>query len=212
MGVNMNRFKPEAADEKIWEKHEVPSGSNVLIYHGRLDPSRRIETLIKAFSDVHSVRPKTSLVLMGDDPNIDRLKEDAEKFGVSESVYFIGRVAYPEVPSYLAASDVGLAYIPITIEYDKQPPLKTLEYLSCGLPVVATGTEGNRGFVEDGQNGVIAGDSSWEYAEAILSVLSENGLREKVAGKARESVKPYDWQQLMEDRFFPAYDKLLSDL
>ena len=212
MGVNMNRFRPEAADEKIWEKHEVPSGSNVLIYHGRLDPSRRIETLIKAFSDVHSVRPKTSLVLMGDDPNIVRLKEVAEKFGVSESVYFIGRVAYPEVPSYLAASDVGLAYIPITIEYDKQPPLKTLEYLSCGLPVVATDTEGNRGFVEDGQNGVIAGDSSREYAEAILSVLSENGLRERVAGKARESVKPYHWQRLMEDRFFPAYDELLSDL
>lgn len=212
MGVNMDRFRPEAGDEHVWIECGVPSGSSVLIYHGRLDPSRRIETLIEAFSEVHSVRPRTSLVLMGEDPNIVRLKEIAERLGVSESVYFIGRIEYPEVPSYIAASDIGLAYIPVTIEYDKQPPLKTLEYLSCGLPVVATCTEGNKEFVEDGQNGVIAGDSSSEYAEAILNVLSEDGLREKIAGKARESVKPYDWQRLMEDRFFPAYDELLSDL
>ncbi|MBW1667346.1 MAG: glycosyltransferase family 4 protein [Deltaproteobacteria bacterium] len=212
MGVNMDRFRPEAGDQCVWNEYGIPSGSSVLIYHGRLDPSRKIETLIEAFNEVHTVQPRTSLILMGEDPNVVRLKEVAERLGVSESVYFIGRIDYPEVPSYLAASDLGLAYIPITIEYDKQPPLKTLEYLSCGLPVVATGTEGNKGFVEDGQNGVIAGDSSSEYAEAVLKVLSVDGLREKIAGKARESVKPYDWQRLMENRFFPAYDELLSDL
>jgi glycosyltransferase involved in cell wall biosynthesis len=65
------------------------------------------------------------------------------------NVHYAGRVPAQEVPSYLAAMDVGLTPYAGTPFNQASFPLKTLEYFGAGLPVVSTDLPGSRWLRED---------------------------------------------------------------
>ena len=65
------------------------------------------------------------------------------------NVHYAGRVPAEEVPSYLAAIDVGLTPYADTPFNEASFPLKTLEYFSAGLPVVSTDLPGSRWLRDD---------------------------------------------------------------
>jgi teichuronic acid biosynthesis glycosyltransferase TuaH len=65
------------------------------------------------------------------------------------NVHHTGRVPAREVPSYLAAMDVGLTPYASTPFNQASFPLKTLEYFGAGLPVVSTDLPGSRWLQED---------------------------------------------------------------
>jgi len=65
------------------------------------------------------------------------------------NVHHTGRVPAQQVPSYLAAMDVGLTPYAGTAFNQASFPLKTLEYLGAGLPVVSTDLPGSRWLQED---------------------------------------------------------------
>jgi teichuronic acid biosynthesis glycosyltransferase TuaH len=65
------------------------------------------------------------------------------------NVRYAGRVPADEVPSYLAAMDVGLTPYADTPFNQASFPLKTLEYLGAGLPVVSTDLPGSRWLRDD---------------------------------------------------------------
>jgi teichuronic acid biosynthesis glycosyltransferase TuaH len=65
------------------------------------------------------------------------------------NVHHTGRVPAREVPSYLAAMDVGLTPYASTPFNQASFPMKTLEYLGAGLPVVSTDLPGSRWLQED---------------------------------------------------------------
>ena len=65
------------------------------------------------------------------------------------NVHHTGRVPAREVPSYLAAMDVGLTPYAGTPFNQASFPLKTLEYFGAGLPVASTDLPGSRWLAED---------------------------------------------------------------
>jgi teichuronic acid biosynthesis glycosyltransferase TuaH len=83
------------------------------------------------------------------------------------NVYYAGSVALEEMPSYLAAIDVGIT------PYQDSPfnrasfPLKTLEYLGAGRPVVSTNLPAARWLCED-----LARSDQVDFAEKILTLAS----------------------------------------
>ena len=77
-----------------------------------------------------------SLLLVG--PVDPRLKRDRFNELTSKSnVHYVGAVSTNEVPSYLSAIDVGITPYMDTPFNRASFPLKTLEYLGAGLPVVS---------------------------------------------------------------------------
>src|SRR5262249_60607279 len=65
------------------------------------------------------------------------------------NAHYAGRAPASEVPPYLAAMDVGLTPYADTQFNQASFPLKTLEYLSAGLPVVSTDLPGARWLRDD---------------------------------------------------------------
>jgi teichuronic acid biosynthesis glycosyltransferase TuaH len=99
------------------------------------------------------------------------------------NVHYAGRVPAEEVPSYLAAMDVGLTPYADTPFNQASFPLKTLEYFSAGLPVVSTDLPGAR-WLRDGlarsepaaasQLIALASDET-EFVAAVLRLATEPG-------------------------------------
>ena len=129
---------------------------------------------------------------------------------IQNNVNIIGPVPYLEMQNYLAVADIGLAFVPITPEYNSQPALKTLEMLSSGKPVIATATDGNRYFIQDGVNGMLVMDNYKDIADAILELVDNQDLRKRLGRASRVSVEKYDWSQIVENKLIPLYRDLVN--
>ncbi|MBO3272477.1 glycosyltransferase family 4 protein [Hymenobacter defluvii] len=93
------------------------------------------EQAIEAFLQTRAAMERPShFVLVGGSPYMDELRG---RFGKEAGLHFTGRVPNPDF--YMAGSDVGLlpSYFP-----SEALPLSVIEYMTYGLPTIATGIGG----------------------------------------------------------------------
>ena len=200
LGVNIDHFKPNPMKEE--EKENIR-----LVYCGSLNHERRLENVLKAVQTLKKRGLEVSLTLIGSGDARTRLEKLAEDYNIKEQVVFTGYLEYNHVPNALSLNDYGVAYVPMVSEYNHQPPLKTLEYLSCGLPVIATNTAGNRKYVVDGLNGVLVGDSPSSMVEAVER-LHRCSCYKELSEASRRSVLDHSWDAVIEDYLIPVYRSL----
>jgi len=83
-----------------------------------------------------------------------------------------------------------------------------LEAMACGTPVIASRVGGLQQTVEDGVTGFLvpAGDKD-ALAEKLRFVLSNGGLRQRLAANARHKAREYTWQRVAT-RIVEVYEEL----
>lgn len=209
IGANFHLFSPQSSS--IREDYGIDGEEFLFMYVGSLSPVRRIETLIDAvniLTDEKNVR----LMIVGNGWT-EELKDyyhTAKEEDGKDTIIFTGAIPYDHVPRYLAAANCFVSYVPITPEFTIQPPLKTVEALACGLPVIATNTLGNRRFICDRENGLLAEDDVSSISSAMLSIMHDSELRERLKRHARTSVQEYNWKRIVKETLLPTYERILS--
>lgn len=208
LGADVERFTKIKRDKIFWRKYGIKENVRVLIYCGKIDKTRQLEVLLRAYKRVLETENKQELLLVvvgGDGEDLNRLKEDLVRLCLGNRVMCVGKIPYRDVADYIANADLGLAYIPKNSLYDAQPPLKTCEYLAASLPVVATNTMGNMEVVKDGYNGVIVPDNEKGFSEGIIKILSNDNLFDNMKHNAVGSVRKYDWGSICEELISSVY-------
>lgn len=72
------------------------SRSNMLLTVGRLESSKRVDWVIQAFSQLHSLFPDWSLTVVGDGPQRAELEAMSVQLGLAGKVRFLGQVHSPD--------------------------------------------------------------------------------------------------------------------
>jgi len=209
IGVDLQMFRP-AHSRWMLSKYDILDSDVVLVYSGSLGPQRKLENLIYAFWKASKAIKNLRLILLGAGEDLAHLRTIAEKLAISDKVLFLGYVNYWQMPKFLSAADIAVSYVPLVSAFDRQPPQKTIEYLACSLPVIATGTRGNRQFIVHEKNGLLTNDEPSSLSEAIIRLSQDASLRAILSRNARYSVKDYDWKEIVEERILPAYQKILQ--
>jgi teichuronic acid biosynthesis glycosyltransferase TuaH len=119
------------------------------------DLPRPVAGLVGQFTDridlgiVESVAAAgISLLIVGPiDPRVDQHR--VRELTSAPNVHYAGMVSAEQVPGYLAAIDVGLTPYGDTRFNQASFPLKTLEYLGAGVPVISTDLPAARWLRED---------------------------------------------------------------
>lgn len=113
--------------------------------------------------------PEATFVLVGP------VQGDVERLRGCPNVRFLGARSHADVPRYLKGFDVGIVPYRLTEYTAHVYPSKLNEYLSMGLPVVATDLPEIRRFNADHGNVVTVARTSEEFAEGIRSALMPTG-------------------------------------
>lgn len=210
IGADFDRFTPDGPSADL-SRYGIDDEDIVLGYTGNLHSSRELDRLIRGFSIAREKQPRLKLAFVGDGEARTELEQTAVDRDVADATTFTGSVPFEEVPAYVRAFDIGAAYVADKPQYRNQPPLKTVEFLASGLPVVATNTPGNRRFVEDRSNGLLSGDTPDEYALAISELCEDSALRADLRERARESVREFDYERIVTDWLIPVYERLCTE-
>lgn len=130
-------------------------------------PVKRVEDFIEAAAIIHARRPETRFVVVGDGHLAGSLARLAEDRGIAEATRFLGRI--PQPLEIIRDLDVGV------ISSATEGFCNALvEYMACGVPVVATDTGGNPELVREGESGfLVPVGAPQAMAERVLTLLAD---------------------------------------
>lgn len=176
--INVGLFKPSEG---------VLKERNRICYVGRLVNHKNLSNLIKAFSKL----PKKIIIFGGGE-----LKQELENLAksVKANVEFKGNISNKDLPKELNKSEVFI--LPSFFEGN---PKTLLEAMSCGLPCIGTNVEGIKEIVKHKENGYLCKTNAESIREAILEVLGDKSLKEKIGANARKTIlEKFSLEEILE--------------
>jgi glycosyltransferase involved in cell wall biosynthesis len=180
-GVDTGKFSPASDKFSIRRHLRLPEDGVVIFTVRNLVPRMGLENLLLAFKAVIARAPGLYLVLAGDGPLRDRLRELAQRERIAEKVFFAGFVPEGELPSYYQMADL---FVLPTRELEGFG-LVTLESLACGVPVAGTPVGGTKEILGRFDPGFLFRDASpAAMADLILKCYDKITMR------------PMEWVQL----------------
>ena len=197
-----NGVDPAAFELATPDDLGLPVGAVAVGFAGSMKAWHGVADLIDAMQLVAANSP-AHLVLIGSGPEADRVRRQVADRRLGERTRHFGQVPHSQIPSLLAALDVAVApYAPSAGFYFS--PLKVLEYLAAGLPVVCPRLGDLPELV--GEAGVLyrPGDSG-ALAESIVSLIEDPTRRHALAGAARTYARRWTW-----DANAAAYEQLIA--
>jgi len=217
LGVDPHMFRPIRRAEALAAMGiDLPQANRLVLFVGRLDPVKGLDTLLRAICELTELEPELSkslsLMVIGGDTDesgtdlseelecLDKLKDEV---GISDLVAFVGSRAQDTLAYYYSAADVC-----VVPSYYESFGLVALEAMACGTPVIASRVGGLLHTVEDGVNGFLVPSGDHQaLAEKLRVVLCDAGLRERLATNARLSTQSYTWE-LVAARILKVYQEL----
>ena len=184
------------ANDVVDRIHTVPNGVSVRrIQPQPADPERVVVTFVGTLKPWHGVadlitaaalsRQRWSLRIIGDGPEMETLRAQAERLGVEAD--FRGAVAPEEIPTHMAGSAIGVAPYPDLGGLEQQyfSPMKVLEYLAAGLAVVASDVGQIPQLLGEGsqRHGVLVAPSDPTALAAALDDLAASPQRRARMGR-----------------------------
>ena len=200
-GVDRARFAP--IDHQTIERTRAQlelGNRRIVLYLGSLSlANHAVDLLIEAFGSVARTVPNATLLLVGGGEDYTRLQTQAEAQGFKEAIRFVGRVSPDQAPVYYALADVSVDPVKNDLASRARYPLKLVESLAMGTPVV-TGDVGDRSELLARGGGILvsAGDPR-ALADGLSRVLQEPSLVTQLRAEALAARQSYYWDRLIHD-------------
>jgi glycosyltransferase involved in cell wall biosynthesis len=142
-GIDTDRFARRDNRDVVRASFGVAPGEPLVVYAGRLHPSKGIEMLLDGFAVVKRAKPAAKLIAAGPAavmPGLDgqprryaaELAAQAERHGIARSITWIDHVA--DMPALLTAADV----VAVPSRWSEPFGRVIVEAMACGTPVAAT--------------------------------------------------------------------------
>jgi glycogen(starch) synthase len=168
-------------------------GSPLVVFSGRLEAEKGVQTLIDAMPELRRAVPGVRLVVVGVGGAMADLTTRVRRRRLGDAVTFAGYVSESDLRAIVAAGDV--AVVPSTYE---PFGFVALEAMCLGTPLVAARTGGLAEIVQDGQTGwlVPAGDPA-ALAASLTQVLTDpSTARRRVAQARRDVADRFGWSSI----------------
>lgn len=204
-GVDLELFHPiPNIDAK--EFIEAPFDHHTVLFVGRIDPIKGIDTWFRAMKLVIEENPdlrgRMCVCLIGGDVDeemateseLARLDALKDELGIGDLVTFLGRRAQESLPYYYSAADVVV--MPSLYE---SFGMVALEAMACGAPVVASDVGGLSYLVRNNETGFLVPDRDPRaLADCLNRLLRDKTLRSDLGKRGVQVAKDYAWREIAE--------------
>ncbi|HXV66519.1 MAG TPA: glycosyltransferase family 4 protein [Nitrosopumilaceae archaeon] len=184
-GVDLSFFRPAKKDPKK------------LVFSGVMYHHRGLDILLESAPAVIKQVPDVRLVLLGDGPEMNELQNIVKKNNLESNIEIKGWVERQSIPTYLSDASIGIGPLKRTTVTENALPIKVLEYMASGLPIIAkTGTLPNDVLINN-ENGYFVENSS-DLSKNIIKLLQNPELAEKMGKISFDMVQKFSWEKIVK--------------
>ncbi len=142
-GKNSDLFNMSSQEQRtvVRQKYGIKDDDLFLIYVGSIGKQYKPEVMLEIFRVLRTENSNTKFLILT--PNQKEMKTVVDLILTDTEGIFIDRVDPNEISSYIAAADIGLALRAPAFSQQAVCPLKVIEYLMCGVPVIANSGVGD---------------------------------------------------------------------
>lgn len=171
------------------------NGENNIIYIGGITVLRGIKESVRALEKVNDADNKVTLFLAGRF-SPEGLKAEIEQYPGWRHVRYLGWLDRDGVKKYLSESKLGLVILHPEPRYVVSYPIKLFEYMSAGIPVIASRFPLWESIVKEEDCGICVDPlNPEEIAEAIKQLLSDPARSRRMGENGRKAVeRKYNWE------------------
>ena len=212
--ADLELFKFNQSDREQ-RRHELGlDGRFVVVYSGSIGGWYLTEKMADFFAVLLKEKPQAH-VLWLTKGNHDQLRTLMRARGIDEKDYTVVAASTADVPSYLSASDAGLAFIKPCFSKLASSPTKYAEYLACGLPLIINqGIGDSDTLITREKAGVLLRDfSQSDYRSAIAALEDFVVQPEQTRRRNREvAERLFDVRRVGVERYAHLYERVLGTI
>lgn len=195
--VDLAAFAASPPGEELRALWHVPKAAPLLGVIGRLSGQKGQRVLLAAMPRVWAQFPEAHVALVGQGELEAELRAEAARIDPRGRIHFAGQQPRERMPQVLAALDVFV--LPSLYE---GLPFAVVEAMAAGRPIVATAVDGTTEAISHGATGMLVppGDAA-ALATALLNVLGDAALRERLGGAAQTAAARFDQAAMLRATF-----------
>jgi len=212
VGVGRTTIVMNSPDERVFGPARAPltlgrDGPLRVLYHGGLAPRFGVQTLIEAWTHLRERAPRMHLRVCGSGEDRDRLAALAAEIDPERIEVAPKPVPFEHIPAELQNAHIGVVPTLHDRFTELLLPVKLLEYIHMGLPVVCSRLPGISGYFSSQELCEFAPGDPEDLARAIESVCADPRAAHERAARATRKLSEIAWEQQRE-RYLALVDEL----
>lgn len=170
-----------------------------IVYHGTITKRLGIDLAIQAFSLLMERIPNLEFHLWGEGEFLEECIEISAKVAGGHNIYFHGTVNSHVLPDVLKDMDLGIVSNRKDEATQMMLPVKMLEYIALGIPVVVPKLKGIEYYFSDEMVCYFEPENVASIVNAVLRIYQNESLRKNQTEKAKAFLVRYGWQKQCTD-------------
>jgi glycosyltransferase involved in cell wall biosynthesis len=201
-GLPADRFAPGDGN-RFRAQCGLPPDRPLMTYVGRVAHEKNIDFLVRVFMKVREAVPRAMLVIAGEGPAREGLRQLVAGLKLEEDVFFAGYLDRNSglLDCYAAANVFAFA------SRTETQGLVLLEAMAQGAPVVSTAELGTRSILKPDCGALIVEENRDEFAAAVVRVLQDANLQKDLGERGRVYARTWS-SAIMARRLADLYDAI----
>ncbi len=204
--IVMNLPDPSIFGEPVIDTLSINVHAPRLVYHGLIAYRAGLDLALHAFVKVKEIYPHARFDIYGTGDAAQDIQSLIQELHLGDSVSFNNALfPVPEIPAMLSGASVGI----IPNRHDPATevglPVKLLEYLYCGIAVVAPKLDVIKHYFPADSIAYYSAGDVQSCAESICAVLGNPSRRNQQAAVREQFFKTFNWD-LMKQQLYAAVD------
>jgi glycosyltransferase involved in cell wall biosynthesis len=205
-GVDVEKFKPASNLKESRRKFGLGDEPCVL-FVGSLIPRKGLSFLVEAAKKIVKEKADTKFLIVGDGPIKKQLTYSLKAANLLGNFLFLGNLKDDMLPAVYSYADVF-----VLPSIQEGQGIVLLEAQASGKPVVAFEVGGINEAVQNEETGLLVERGSIDgLADALLKLLGDRGLREKLGVNGRRFVTENFTWDICAQRMFNVYREVLTN-
>jgi len=201
-----------APDPRLFPRRregDAPAGFT-LVYHGTVSRRHGLDVAVRAVALARRDYGDIRLEVVGDGDGVGELRTLAAELALGDAVSITeGRFPAEELQPLFERASAGVVPLSHDVFTRYMLPVKLLEYVALGLPVICSRTDTVQAYFDDSMVSFGVPGSVEDLAAKIVELRADGDLRRRLVARADAFLDEHSWLRERE-RYYSVIDSLLG--